>query len=121
MATKRQKSIAENLSALCDREFTGLEIAMIENTRKTELDDRRKKGINLKSNSTAGKLLINTRMAEMVNGTLNPKIPMTAEHIRQYKHVWADEYTERTGKCAWGFKDVRKKFGYDPFTNIAGE
>ena len=33
-----------------------------------------------------------------------------------YKKCVADEYQDRTGKCAWGFASVRNKLGYDPVT-----
>jgi hypothetical protein len=116
MATKRQENIAELMSALGKREVTALEVSAIENSIKPELDDRKKKGIVIKNKTKEGKKKINTRLAAMVNELIRPKTPITAEDIGLYRRCWADEFSERTGKCAWGFKELRERLGYDPVT-----
>ncbi|MDF2675309.1 MAG: hypothetical protein K0R09_3581 [Clostridiales bacterium] len=119
MATERQKAIADLMNGTCrDRQFTGLEIAMIESSRVPELKERKKLNIIVNGKSPEGKLLINQRTANMVNSILRPKVPLRAEHIKIYKRCWADEYTDRTGKCAWGFKEICARLGYDPVTRL---
>lgn len=121
MATERQKAITEYMNSRCtNRLFTPFEVQMIESVivREKELRDRR--GIVINSRTKAGKLLLNQRIADMVNKAMNfkPGEQMKPEHIRLYRQCWADEYTDRTGKCAWGFKDVREKMGFDPVTGL---
>lgn len=121
MATERQATIAELMNALGDRKFTPFEIATIEAHKVPEYEDRKNKNIQINGKTEEGKKQINKRLAAMVNEVIKPKIPITAEDIRRYKRCWADEYTNRTGKCAWGFKEVRAKLGYDPVTGVEVE
>ncbi len=117
MATNRQKAITEYINSRCtDRQFTPLEIAVIETQKDAVTRHRDREPLNRKSKS--GKQIINQRIADRVNDMMAPKIPVTSEHIRLYKRCWADEYSDRTGKCAWGFADIRVRLGYDPKTGL---
>jgi hypothetical protein len=117
MATTRHKAIAELMNGLCtDRTFTGNEVALIENLIRVELADRKAEGLKIETKTSLGKQTINTRIAARINAFTKGGKPMTYHHIRLYKRCWADEYSERSGKCSWGFPEVRRKFGYDPTT-----
>lgn len=118
MATERQKTIAELMSALGNREFTAFEVSTIESCKSIEYNDRKKNGIKINGKTEKGKKQINKRLAAVVNKIAKLKVPITGEDIRLYKRCWADEYTERTGKCAWGFKEIRTKLGYDSVTGL---
>jgi hypothetical protein len=103
------------MNARCpDRQFTPLEVAMIESQQGFENRHREDKSINYKSR--IGKHILNQRIANLVNSALQPKVPISAEHIQLYKRCWADEFSDRTGKCAFGFPEVRLRYGYDPVT-----
>jgi hypothetical protein len=107
------------MNGMCrDRVFTATEIGIIESQIKPEYFERKELGILINGRTVEGKRLINQRIADRSNERLSAKIPITAEHIRIYKVCWLDEFTERTGKCTWGFKDVRIKMGYDPDTGL---
>lgn len=113
MATERQKIIAEMMSSLCDRQFSGMEIAIIESAKTQEYLERKKEPLDINIKTNVGKTIINKRIAFKVNSTMKPKNKITVEHIKLYKHCIADEYTERTGKCAYGYKNIRESLGCD--------
>lgn len=116
MATERQETIASLMTGLSKREFTGFEIALIERAIVKEAGERNKKGIKINTRTKKGRDFISNRTAELVNEILVSKVKITVEHIRIYKTCRVDEFSERTGRCAWGFKDLRKRLGYDPYT-----
>jgi len=60
-------------------------------------------------------LLINRRVADIANEKLGSNL-MTKNDVRLYKRCFAAEYTDRTGRCAWGFKEVRRRLGFDENT-----
>lgn len=117
MATARHKAIAELMNGLCtDRTFTGNEVAIIENQLRVELADRKAEELIINSRTDKGKQIINMRIAARINAFMKPKHLISPHHIKLYKRCWVDEYCDRSGKCAWGFPDVREKLGYDPKT-----
>jgi hypothetical protein len=117
MATARHKAIAELMSGLCkDRTFTGNEVALIEIQIKAEKEDREAQGIEIPTHNRQGRELLCKRIAARINVETKFKVPITASHIHLYRQCRADEYTERTGKCAWGYKNTRERLGYDPET-----
>jgi hypothetical protein len=117
MATARHKVIAELMNGLCtDRTFTGNEVALVEIQIKAEKEDREAHGIEIETKSRLGRENLCKRIAAKINAETKFKIPITAKHIHQYRQCRADEYTNRTGKCAWGFASTRKRLGYDPET-----
>jgi RNA-binding protein YhbY len=117
MATARHKAIAELMNGICtNRTFTGNEIALIEIQIHAEKDEREVAEIKVDTRTKKGKQQLCKRIADKINaeGILNT--PLEGDHIHLYRRCRIDEYTERTGKCAWGFKDICQKFGYDPVT-----
>lgn len=116
MATERQNRLAAAMSALSYRIFTGFEIAIIEGCVISEYKQRKIEGISINNKLLSGRKIIRERTAALVNERLNTGNQVNEEHILRFKRVLADDYTERTGKCAWGFKEVRKRWGYDPDT-----
>jgi hypothetical protein len=75
------------------------------------------KKIIIKTRTIKGKQELNERIAKISNLILGSNT-IKAEHVHLYKICRAEEYTDRTGKCAWGFKDVRKKLGFDEVTGL---
>jgi hypothetical protein len=117
MATVRHKAIAELMSGVCrDRTFTGNEVALIEIQIQAEKEDREARGIEIETKSRQGREFLCKRIADKINAETKFKVPITANHIHLYRQCRADEYTERTGKCAWGYKNTRERLGYDPKT-----
>jgi len=91
---------------------------MIRNAIREELELRKSQGIKINGKSPDGRYEIDKRVAELVNTKVPQKYHISAEDVRLYKKCFIDEYQDRTGKCAWGFKDVRKKLGFDPDTGL---
>lgn len=116
MATQRQKQIAESMSVLSDRKFTAFEVGIIESCKQLEPINRKEKNITIDVKTESGRNEINKRVAAMVNEKIKPQILIEPKHIKLYKRCFTDEYTNRTGKCAWGFKELRSRLGYDPET-----
>jgi hypothetical protein len=117
MATARHKAIAELMSGICrDRTFKGNEVALIEIQIHAEKKDRDAKGIEISTRTMKGRDLLCKMIATKINAETKFKVPITASHIHLYRQCRADEYTERTGKCAWGYKNTRERLGYDPKT-----
>jgi hypothetical protein len=117
MATARHNAIAELMNGLCrDRAFTGNEVAFIEIQIKAEKENREALGIDIETKSRQGRENLCKRIADRINAETQFKFPITAKHIHLYRQCRADEYTNRTGKCAWGFKNTRERLGYDPDT-----
>lgn len=120
MATDRHKAIADMMNGLCtDRTFSANEVAIIEQTVRYESLERSARGIRLQTKTREGKELLNNKIAAMINSYLKPRIPLTGPHISLYKKCRLEEYTERTGKCPWGFPEMRKRLGYDPKTGMS--
>ena len=61
--------------------------------------------------------ILNTRIAELANKKLNSN-RITPEDVHLLKKCRADEYTYRTGRCAYGYKELRIRLGYDPDTGL---
>lgn len=112
------KNIIEYMNSRSNRTYLLIEVAEIANAIIKERKDRKLKGLQVNTKSALGKEIINKRTAGFVNNKLNPRVPLRSEDIRLYKQCVADEYMDRTGKCAWGYKDVRQRLGYDPSTGI---
>ena len=117
MATARHNAIAELMNGVCrDRTFTGNEVALMEMQIQLEREERAAIGVVIDTKTKKGRKALCEKIARMINAVGSFKVPITAEHVHMYKKCRADEYTERTGKCSWGYENVCQKFGYDPVT-----
>lgn len=109
------RNIVEYMNGFSKKTFTYYEVCCIRDSIKIELRNRKKENLILNVKTKAGKEIINKRIAEIVNSKLNTD-KIAAEDVRLYKRCFAQEYSDRTGKCSWGFKEVRKRLGYNPDT-----
>ena len=110
-------NIQEYMNSRSQKVFSIHEVCAIANSISNEFYDRKKKGIVINGKTEAGKKELNQRIATMANarlGVFNDSI--RADDVRLYKRSFAAEYTDRTGRCAWGFKEVRERLGFDPDT-----
>lgn len=110
------KNIVEYMNSLSKKQFSYAIVSNIANAIKTEYYDRKSKGLKINGKTEQGKKQLNTRIADMVNKKLGTSI--MADDVRLYKRCFAEEYTNRTGRCAWGFKDMRERLGFDIETGL---
>lgn len=116
MPSTIQKNIAGYMNALApNRTYTAYEVSMIACAIKVEYARRKASGVQVNTRSKEGKVLLNNRIADIVNEN-NPKIKITAGDVHKYKKCWAEEYMARTKKCVWGYHSTRTKLGFDPVT-----
>ena len=108
-------NIQEYMNSQSQKVFSIHEVCAIANSIRDEFDDRKAKGLVINGKTEAGKITLNQRIADIANARLGTK-SIRADDVRLYKRSFAAEYTDRTGRCAWGFKEVRERLGFDPET-----
>lgn len=108
-------NILEYMNSMGSKQFTYVQVSNIAAAIRLEHHDRKLSGLKIKTKTEAGKRELNKRVAQIVNKRLGTDA-ITPDDVRLYKKCWAEEYTNRTGKCAWGFKELRQRLGYDPET-----
>ena len=110
-------NILAYMNARGNKQYTKYQVGAIGTAVRTEFITRDKSDIFFNARSKVGKEKLNKKIAEIANNTLGSN-QITAHDVWIYKKCVADEYQDRTGKCAWGLKSVRKKLGYDPETGL---
>lgn len=112
-------TVADNILAYMNargtKKYTKYHLGAIRAAIRIEFITRDKTDIFFNARSKACKQKLNREIAKIANETLG-SIDITAHDVWIYKKCVADEYQDRTGKCAWGFASVRNKLGYDPET-----
>lgn len=111
------KNINEYMNAWAKKQFTYKQVSCIATSIKFEKRDRELRGVKIKVKTKEGRNELNKRTACIVNKRLGIS-SISAEDIRLYKRCFASEYSNRTGKCSWGFEDMNKRLGYDPKTRL---
>lgn len=104
------------MNARNDRIFTRYEASAIRDSIRLEHKQKITRPNDLNPKTKRGREVINDRVVEIAK--LKYGVTVTAKDVWLYKKCFADEYSNRTGKCAWGFQEVRKKLGYDPKTGV---
>ena len=106
-------NIRDFMNAFGKKEYTTYHVCAIESAIRIEAEIRKLDPNYKKIRTKEGRRKINFAAAKICtkNGFVT-----TAHDVWLYKRCRAREYEDRTGKCAWGFKDVRKRMGYDPQT-----
>lgn len=100
-----------------DKSFHYEEVSAIANAIDAEYWDRKARDLVINGKTERGRQEINKRVSEITNRKLGKEV-ITAADVRLYKRCIAEEYTDRTGKCAWGFKEVRRRYGFDEKTGL---
>jgi hypothetical protein len=108
-------NIAEYMSALGGREFCATEVGIIRKAIRTEFSRRRRDHRTIAAKTKIGRAEINRRVADIANFALGI-VELSPEDIQLYKKCRLLEYADRTGKCAWGYTELRERTGYDPVT-----
>lgn len=112
-------AVADNILAYMNargnKQYTKYQLGAIRAAVRTEFITRDKTDIFFNARSKVGKQKLNRKIANIANELLGTA-DITAHDVWIYKKCLADEYQDRTGKCAWGFPEVRSKLGYDPVT-----
>ncbi|WP_315069341.1 hypothetical protein [uncultured Clostridium sp.] len=114
---KVTENIMEYMNSMEEKQFSYEEVSAIANSIKEEFYDRKYQGLVIKTRTKDGKNKLNQRVAAIANKKLN-NCTITAHDVWRYKRCFAEEYTNRTGKCAWGFKEVRERLGFDRNTGL---
>jgi hypothetical protein len=107
-------NIVEYMNARGCRKFTRYEGSVIRDCIKKEYKQKNTRPLGLNPKTKKGRDIINNRVVHIAKTEYD--VMITAKDVWLYKKCFADEYSDRTGKCAWGFREVRKKLGYDPKT-----
>lgn len=118
MKSQVLSNTAEYMSGLSSKGFTEKEARAISTAIHREKKDRDLKSIIINGQTESGKELINQRAADIANQILKSNNCITPSDVRLFKRCRAEEYMDRTGRCAWGFASVREKLGYDPKTGL---
>lgn len=109
-------NIAEYMDALGDRHYTVYEVSAIRAAIKKEFYERRAQGITINGRIKSGRLQINERVAAIIKRDYG--FDLSNSDLQLYKKCFLSEYQDRTGRCGWGFKELRQRLGYDPETGI---
>lgn len=109
-------NIVEYMNARSKRKFTRYEGCAIRDSIKIESNERDTRPIGLNTKTKLGRAVISQRTADICKRDYN--VSVTAKDVKLYKNCFADEYSDRTGKCAWGFRNKRIDLGYDPETGV---
>lgn len=108
------ENILAYMNSMGKKTFTYIQVSKIAEAITQEYFERKAEGSSINVKSRKGKRQLNERIAAIANQGLNNLV--TAEDVHLYKVCRAEEYSNRTGRCAFGFKDTRKRLGYDPET-----
>lgn len=110
------KNVCEYMNALSKKKYKTLEISILKKCILQDYKERKSLKINVNFRTKEGKQIIHERIVKMAKQIYN--INFTSEDIKLYRKCVSEEYSNRTGKCAWGFAEIRKRIGYDPVTGI---
>lgn len=111
------ESIVEYMNGMSKKQFTLEEGKAIQKAIPYEHADRNMKSLDINSKSKNGREEINQRTALIANTILKADT-IKAEHIHLFKMCKWTEFSDRTGKCAYGFKEMRERLGYDVITGL---
>lgn len=111
------KNIMDYMNSMSIKQYNYYQVVNIARAIKAEYRDRRNNKIAINVKTDKGKDQLNQRTAAIVNEKMGGNY-ILPEDVRLFKRCFVEEYTNRTGKCAWGFKDVRKRLGFDEETGI---
>lgn len=111
------KNIVEYMNVLSNKEFSYEEVKAIATAIYREKVDRKAKEIVINTRTPKGKDMLNQRIARFANKLLKGN-SIKSDHVHLYRICRMEEFTDRTGKCAWGFKNVRRQRGFDEITGM---
>ena len=110
-------NIKELMNGISKKQFSYIEVSAILNSIYDEFRVRKIEGLEINTKTKRGRFILNTRIAELANKKLNSN-RITPEDVHLLKKCRADEYTYRTGRCAYGYKELRIRLGDDPDTGL---
>ena len=110
-------NIKEYMNTHGKREYTYAQVSAIQECIRAEYEGRKNAPLYINTKTKEGRKTLNKRIASLVNEKLN-SFDITYEDVHLYKKCKAEEYQHRTGRCAYGFKELRERRGYDPETGL---
>lgn len=116
-------NVLEYMNGMSKKQYVYSQVSAIANAITDEFYDRKAIGLIINGRTENGKKEIRTRVAAIANKKLIKKGLLDEANINSYdvwlyKKCYAEEYTDRTGKCAWGYKELRQRWGFDPDTAL---
>lgn len=100
-----------------NRIYNKYQVSAIQNAIYKEYTYRKLKSIKIETRTKEGRDLLNKEIANIANSILGGN-QLKPYDIWVFKKCRELEYQDRTGKCAWGYKELRKRLGYDPNTGV---
>lgn len=112
------KNIVEYMNAhSVNKTFNYYEISTIRSAVRLEWKNRKETGLDINTRTRSGRGHIDQRVSDIANEIIG-RNAISPEDVRLYKKCFSEEYTDRTGRCAWGFKEVRRRLGFDEETGL---
>lgn len=109
-------NITGYMNALGHKTYTKYEASAIRNCIRHEYDQRQTRPRDINNRSKKGKKVINQRIVLLIKDRYG--YDLSVADIEHYKKCYRLEYSDRTGRCIWGFKERRKMLGYNPDTGL---
>ncbi len=116
MESNVTQNITDYMNSRRNKHFSYYQVSAISAAIKTEYYERKAAGSAYVPRTKAEKEYLNNRIAEIANKSLFRKI--TGDDVHLYKKCREDEYSNRTNKCAWGYRNTRDRQGYDITTGL---
>lgn len=113
-----KRDILSYMNSHGKKQYTKYQVSAISTAIPREVKEREEEFIEFSARTPKGRELLNRRVADIANRNLDSNSKVTPHDVWLFKRCRAEEYQDRTGKCAWGFKEVRRRLGYDEDTGL---
>jgi len=113
-----KRDILSYMNSHGKKQYTKYQVSAISTAIQIEAKEREEEFIEFNTRTRKGKELLNRRVADIANRNLDGSSRVTPHDIWVFKRCRLEEYQARTGKCAWGLKEYRRKLGYDENTGL---
>lgn len=105
-------NICEYMNVFGNKKYSIDHVRAIRKAIIQEREDRYSKKVYIRLNKM-GRKEINRRAAQIVNKEFSD---INSDDIELFKRCTRNEFEDRTGKCAWGFPEVRERLGFNQTT-----
>lgn len=113
-----KRDILSYMNSHGKKQYTKYQVSAISTAIPIEAKEREEEFIKFNTRTRKGKELLNRRVADIANRNLDVNSRVTPHDVWVFKRCRLEEYQARTGKCAWGLKEYRRRLGYDENTGL---
>ena len=113
-----KRDILSYMNSHGKKQYTKYQVSAISIAIPTEAKEREEEFIEFSARTPKGRELLNRRVADIANRNLDSNSKVTPHDVWLFKRCRLEEYQYRTGKCAWGLKEYRRRLGYDENTGL---